>query len=456
MARHQVAVCLLARSFRQFDQGIIRAVSQECDTSALPPALDRPIRFAGYVRQVFGQIADLEADMVQPFAALAQCLGKRAIPQRFDELNYGVAGSQVGQPDNPIGPYLVVDQPKAEGGHVITEGRVNASHQYSYVVDASNRHHRPPLVDRSTNTTIWQPERKTPVAKHCAKATRPRSWQPFAVRSEGFRNDDVDCGSSAKDDRQRSSEGDGTISEPSAPSFDLKPLEVERREATTTEIARRLLRYLLSGAFEPGHRLPSERTLASELAVGRSVIREALKSLVLLGIVEVRQGDGTFLRSAESDLLPNVIEWGLLLGTRSTRDLIEIRRYMEVLTAGLAAERRDERALEKMWSELDAMYAASNPTAFVAADIGFHLAIAAAAGNGVLLQIMTSVRTLLRVWITKNVENLDDTKSIADEHKPVVEAIQAGDPAQARSAMQAHMDAALARLDGTLADAGKA
>ncbi|MBN9608643.1 MAG: FadR family transcriptional regulator [Actinobacteria bacterium] len=236
----------------------------------------------------------------------------------------------------------------------------------------------------------------------------------------------------------------------------MKPLEVERREATTTEIARRLLRYLLSGAFEPGHRLPSERTLASELAVGRSVIREALKSLVLLGIVEVRQGDGTFLRSAESDLLPNVIEWGLLLGTRSTRDLIEIRRYMEVLTAGLAAERRDERALEKMWSELDAMYAASNPTAFVAADIGFHLAIAAAAGNGVLLQIMTSVRTLLRVWITKNVENLDDTKSIADEHKPVVEAIQAGDPAQARSAMQAHMDAALARLDGTLADAGKA
>jgi GntR family transcriptional repressor for pyruvate dehydrogenase complex len=233
-------------------------------------------------------------------------------------------------------------------------------------------------------------------------------------------------------------------------------LGVEKREATTTEIARRLLRYLLSGAFEPGHRLPSERTLASELAVGRSVIREALKALVLLGIVEVRQGDGTFLRSTESELLPNVIGWGLILGTRSTKDLIEVRRHLEVLSAGLAAERREEDALSRMWAELDAMYAATGDAdAFVAADIGLHLAIAGATGNAVLLQIMTNVRALLRAWITKNVEHLDDTRPIADEHRPVVEAIQARDPVRAREAMQAHVDAALTRLQGTLADAGK-
>jgi DNA-binding FadR family transcriptional regulator len=144
----------------------------------------------------------------------------------------------------------------------------------------------------------------------------------------------------------------------------LKPLESSRRETTTTEIARKLLVYFLAGRFAPGHRLPSERSLAQTLGVGRSVVREALKSLTLLGIVEVRQGDGTFLRSTESDLLPHAIEWGLLLGTRRTRDLIEVRRYLESILVALAAERRDETDLTALRAELDRMYAAGDSFRF--------------------------------------------------------------------------------------------
>ena len=105
---------------------------------------------------------------------------------------------------------------------------------------------------------------------------------------------------------------------------------------------RLLLDYLLAGNVSPGTRLPSERQLAEELGVGRSVVREALKSLGLLGLVEVRQGDGTYLRRVESELLPRVIEWGLLLGERRTADLIEARQHLEVVTAQLAAARRDD------------------------------------------------------------------------------------------------------------------
>ena len=68
-------------------------------------------------------------------------------------------------------------------------------------------------------------------------------------------------------------------------STSIAPFGIERREATTTEVARKLLDHLLAGQFDPGYRLPSERKLAADLGVGRSVVREALKSLALLGIV---------------------------------------------------------------------------------------------------------------------------------------------------------------------------
>ncbi|MEO8463647.1 MAG: FadR/GntR family transcriptional regulator [Chloroflexota bacterium] len=232
----------------------------------------------------------------------------------------------------------------------------------------------------------------------------------------------------------------------------LRPLEIERRETTTTEIARKLLEYFLAGHFSPGHRLPSERNLAQDLGVGRSVVREALKSLTLLGIVEVRQGDGTFLRSTESDLLPHAIEWGLLLGTRRTKDLVEARRHIESILAGLAAERRDDAALSDLRRHLDSMYTAGDDRpAFVAADVAFHLRIAEAANNETFLQIMTSVRTLLQVWMTRNVLDARDSTLLADEHTPIYDAIAAGDTDAAREAMRNHMTWAFERLERSLA-----
>ncbi len=239
--------------------------------------------------------------------------------------------------------------------------------------------------------------------------------------------------------------GGATLNTPSL------PIEIARRETTTTEVARKLLDYLLAGRFDPGHRLPSERRLAQDLGIGRSVVREALKSLTLLGIVEVRQGDGTFLRSTESDLLPHAIEWGLMLGTRRTHDLVEARRYLEGILAGLAAERRDDAVLVDLRRELDVMRGPdADSRVFVAADIAFHLRIAEAAGNETLLQVMMSIRTLLQVWISRTVQDDADLTAIAAEHTPIYEAIAASDPTAARVAMEDHLRRAYARLEGTL------
>ncbi|MBX3031855.1 MAG: FadR family transcriptional regulator [Chloroflexi bacterium] len=238
----------------------------------------------------------------------------------------------------------------------------------------------------------------------------------------------------------------------------LTPIE-QRRESVTTEVARKLLDYLLAGRFQPGQRLPGERQLAEALGVGRSVVREALKSLTLLGLIEVRQGSGTYLKSAESDLLPQVVEWGLLLGAKRTRDLVEARRHLEVVVAGLAAQRRDADALADLEAQVARMRAADpdDPDAFVAADVAFHLRIADAAGNETLYQVMASVRALLQVWISRVMRGADARfLETAHEHELIYEAIRDQDDAAARSAMEAHMESAYIRLGSTLTDDGQA
>lgn len=225
-----------------------------------------------------------------------------------------------------------------------------------------------------------------------------------------------------------------------------------RRESVTTEVSRKLLEFLLAGHFAPGDRLPSERSMAEALGVGRSVVREALKSLTLLGLVEVRQGSGTYLKSTESDLLPQAIEWGLLLGAKRTQDLVEARRYLEVVVAGLAAERRDQTDLDDLRRQLDRMRTAEGDrAAFVAADVAFHLRVAEAARNETLFQIMGSVRSLLRVWIARVMDRPGaQAAATAGEHAPIYEAILAGDSEAARNAMESHMAWAYARLEETI------
>ena len=231
----------------------------------------------------------------------------------------------------------------------------------------------------------------------------------------------------------------------------LPKIDLRSRETVTMEVARRLLDYFLSGQFEPGGRIPSERRLAESLGVGRSLVREALKSLHLLGLLEVRQGDGTYLKRTDSELLPQVIEWGLLLGERPALDLVEARAHLEVVVAGLAAERRDPQALDDLRGLLTAMRESSdNPLRFVEADVGFHLRVAEAAGNVVLSDMLSGVQALLRVWIRRVVEAAGRTGPSYEEHVPIFEAIERGDRAAATEAMAVHMEGASARLRATI------
>lgn len=214
-----------------------------------------------------------------------------------------------------------------------------------------------------------------------------------------------------------------------------------------SEVARRLLDLFTGGSIAPGTRLPPERQLSATLGVGRSAVREALAALEILGTVDVRPGSGTYLRGAASELLPQTLRWGLLIGERNTAQLLELREGLEIFVARLAAARADqaiiarlERSVERMRDSIDDL------GAFARADLDFHHALAEAAGNGTLTDHVHVVRSLLQVYADRAVHDSTHAERAVAEHRAVLDAVSANDPDAAASAMAVHMATATARL----------
>ncbi|MBN9239184.1 MAG: GntR family transcriptional regulator [Micrococcales bacterium 70-64] len=216
-------------------------------------------------------------------------------------------------------------------------------------------------------------------------------------------------------------------------------------------IAKRLLEIFTNGTIEAGTRLPPERQLATTLGVGRSAVREALAALEILGIVDVRPGSGTYLRGNASELLPQTLSWGLMLGEPKTLELIEVRGALEIYAARLAATRMTDEELVRLGQRVDEMRASRDDLRrFVEADLQFHLELARSTDNSVLLDLLQSIRSLLRVWVDRAVQDTVHAEDAIREHAAVHAAIATRDPDAAASAMAAHMNTAGKRLATSL------
>jgi GntR family transcriptional regulator, transcriptional repressor for pyruvate dehydrogenase complex len=228
----------------------------------------------------------------------------------------------------------------------------------------------------------------------------------------------------------------------------LTRIEPTPREPLGSEVARRLFDYLLSGEVRPGQRIPSERQLAELLDVNRPAVREAIRAVGFLGLLDVRQGSGTYFRGPDQDVLFRLFEWSLLFGEGEARDLMEMRADLEIIAAGRAAERRTAHDIAALKELLDRMRD-SDAAGFRDADVAFHAKIAEIASNVVLKDMLASVRTMIRGWVSRNITAARTTKIAYRDHVPIYRAIAAGDPEAARTAMAAHMQAATRRLLAT-------
>jgi GntR family transcriptional regulator, transcriptional repressor for pyruvate dehydrogenase complex len=218
------------------------------------------------------------------------------------------------------------------------------------------------------------------------------------------------------------------------PGVDLRITQAPRKKLAET-VAQQILEAVRDLAA--GTRLPPERELTKQMGVGRSTVREALNGLAMMGVVEIRHGQGVFVAErtiaggTERSLPPKEV----------TDELLEARRIVEVELARLAAERRTEADLSAMRSLLDAhradLEAGRGP---IMQASQFHLLVADAAKNQLLADV---VRPFFRLMLERGPQLYETTEGYAawelEQHQRICDAIRSGDPEAARLRMLEHV-----------------
>lgn len=193
----------------------------------------------------------------------------------------------------------------------------------------------------------------------------------------------------------------------------------------------------------PGTRVPSERDLMKDLGVGRSTVREALNGLALLGLVDIRHGQGVFVaeRAPEREIGVSELDKALMKGV--THDFIEARLVVEVEVARLAAERRTDADLQRIAETIEALKAKGDAPTDEALEPAtqFNLAVADAAHNEVLAGVIGSFVQLMFERASELYDREDFRRWDIEEHTGIYEAIAASDPQLAADRMRAHIHA---------------
>jgi GntR family transcriptional repressor for pyruvate dehydrogenase complex len=215
-----------------------------------------------------------------------------------------------------------------------------------------------------------------------------------------------------------------------------------RGSGVTDEAIERIRELIASGEWGPGTRLPREADLAKQLGLSRNSLREAVRALSLARVLEVRQGDGTYVSSLEaSELLEPTLSATHLLRGRTVLELFEVRRMLEPEAAAIAALRVDQDVLADLRRELDRMVAAEDRADdLIEADTAFHDVIARAPGNGVLRALLRSLSTrTVRARLWHGLVDRDALDLARAEHQHIYDAIAAGDADLARAATLLHI-----------------
>jgi GntR family transcriptional repressor for pyruvate dehydrogenase complex len=232
------------------------------------------------------------------------------------------------------------------------------------------------------------------------------------------------------------------------------PFEKITSEKLSQAVVRQIEGLILRGILRPGERLPAERDLAERMGVSRPSLREAVSDLQERGLLTTRAGAGIYVAEVlGSAFSPALID---LFRSHDTAvaDYVTFRRDME----GLAAERAarlgsdtDLKVIDTLFCKMEAAHAKRDPSDESELDAHFHLAIIEASHNVIMLHMMRSMYDLLREGVFYNRQAMFRQRTtrdqLLDQHRAINSAIQARDPAGARSAIEAHLDYVRATLE---------
>ena len=217
--------------------------------------------------------------------------------------------------------------------------------------------------------------------------------------------------------------------------------KIVRSSRLYEQIVQQVEESIVKGVLKPNDQLPPERELAEQFGVSRTAVREAVKALREKGLVEAYPGRGTFITDGTSYAIRQSLDKMIKLGQpEGSVYLAEVREILETEIAALAATRCDEEDLKSMRESIAVMdNARRDPEAFIEADLDFHLALAEAAGNPLILSLIDSIVGLLREQRIGIFGVEGGPERGQYHHKRILDAIEHRDPLGAREAMKAHL-----------------
>ncbi|KUO64869.1 MAG: GntR family transcriptional regulator [Gracilibacter sp. BRH_c7a] len=225
--------------------------------------------------------------------------------------------------------------------------------------------------------------------------------------------------------------------------MDIKPIKNKR---TTEIILEQIKQFMIDGQLNPGDKLPTEMELADLFQVSRTSIRESLSALSLTGILEIRQGEGIFVKHSLSNAVIEPLTFILLMEKNNVQNILEVRKALEIVAVDLAAERRTEQDIESLRVLVEQMEKdlpeAKNSEHL---DLEFHLALATASKNPLLDRLMNTVQEIFgqtlkvtrTLWMMSSQEGT--TQQLFEEHKAMYVAVANGENGEARRLMYEHL-----------------
>jgi GntR family transcriptional repressor for pyruvate dehydrogenase complex len=213
------------------------------------------------------------------------------------------------------------------------------------------------------------------------------------------------------------------------------------RTTLTAAAFEQLISHVVNGTWKAGDRIPPERDLCQQLGIARTSLREALKAMELVGMLDSRVGDGTFV-CPRSEFLSRPLLWAFT-GTDHTelQDIMEARTVIEENLAGFAAKRASAKDIAQIRDAVQAMRdCIAEGVPILEADMAFHLAVAEAARNEVLKNAVQLLRNVMRQWLYYKVLIPNVAPTVLKRHEAIYRAIKDHNPVAARNAMRRHLE----------------
>jgi GntR family transcriptional repressor for pyruvate dehydrogenase complex len=220
----------------------------------------------------------------------------------------------------------------------------------------------------------------------------------------------------------------------------MAELREVRKARRYEQVAEQIQRLIVKGVLKPGDRLPPERDLALKFGVARSSIRDAIRTLEVMGILEPRQGHGTVVREVTADSLVIPLASVLMRKREMIAELLDVRRMIEPALAGRATVNASEEELKHLEDILDRQrqkMRRGEPS--IDEDSEFHYTIAQAARNSVVLQVLDLLMDLLRESRNRSLQVPGRMERSYQGHRRILRAIQRRDPGAAEAAVRKHL-----------------